>query len=205
MKFYSRVIFPQLINWMMSDAETARIRREVLADASGGVLEVGFGTGLNLPHYPSNIKTLVAVDPNPGMKKAATKRIASSPIKVDARVADGEELPFVDDYFDTVVCTWTLCSIPHAARALAQCYRVLRPGGRFLFVEHGRANNCAVRMLQNCLNPFWTVVGDGCHLNRNIKELIQGSNFRIERLKNFYMPGASRIAGYMYQGVAVKI
>lgn len=204
MRFYSRVVFPRVINWTMSDGETTRIRREVLAEALGRVLELGFGVGLNLPHYPPRVKRLTAVDPNPGMKKAAQKKIAVSPIKVDLYAVDGEELPFEDKSFDTIVCTWTLCSLRDPGRALAQCHRVLRRSGKYLFVEHGLADNCGVRKLQNWLDPCWRIVGDGCHLNRNIKGLIQGGNFRIERLKNFYMPGVSRVAGYMYQGVAVK-
>jgi ubiquinone/menaquinone biosynthesis C-methylase UbiE len=188
----------------MSDKETAKIRKEILAGVSGDVFELGFGTGLNLPHYPCQVRKLVTADPNPGMRKAAKDRIANSPIEVDCRVLGGEALPFDDESFDTVVCTWTLCSIPDADRALAHCYRMLRPGGKFLFVEHGLADDSTVRKWQARLNPFWSMLGDGCHLDRNIKKLIMDSKLQIEKLENFYMPGASRFSGYMYQGVATK-
>ncbi len=204
MGFYSRVIFPRVVNWVMSDKETTKIRKEILADVSGDVFELGFGTGLNLPHYPGHVKKLVTADPNPGMMKAAQERIANSPIEVDCRVLGGEALPFDDASFDAIVCTWTLCSIPDADRVLAHCHRVLRPGGKFFFAEHGLADDSTVRKWQARLDPFWGIIGDGCHLNRNIKELIQDSRFRFEKFENFYMPGAPKFMGYIYQGVAVK-
>lgn len=204
MGFYSRVVFPQIMDWIMSDKETAKIRKEILAEVSGDVFELGFGTGLNLPHYPGHVKKLVAADPNPGMRKTAQERMAKSHIEVDCRVLGGEALPFDDESFDTVVCTWTLCSIPDAERALAHCHRMLRPGGKFIFVEHGLAGDSTVRKWQDRLNPFWGILGGGCHLNRDIKELILDSKFRFEKLENFYMPGAFKFMGYLYQGVAVK-
>lgn len=188
----------------MSDKETTKIRKEILAEVSGDVFELGFGTGLNLPHYPGHVKKLVTADPNPGMRKAAQERIANSSIEVDCRVLGGEALPFDDASFDAIVCTWTMCSIPDADRVLAHCHRVLRPGGKFFFVEHGLADDPAVRKWQARLDPFWGIIGDGCHLNRNIKKLIQDNKFRFENFKNFYMPGAFKFMGYMYQGVAVK-
>lgn len=188
----------------MSDKETTKIRRETLAEVSGDIFELGFGTGLNLPCYPGHVKKLVTADPNPGMGKAAQSRIANSPIEVDHRVVGGEFLPFDDASFDAVVCTWTLCSIRDVDRALAHCHRVLRPGGKFFFVEHGLADLCAVRKWQSRINPFWSLICDGCQLNRDITELILDSKFRFEKIKTFYMPGASKFAGYMYQGVAVK-
>ncbi len=202
--FYSRLIFPRIIDWRMNDAEMTKIRKELLDGVSGTVFELGFGTGLNLPHYPAHIKSLVTADPNPGMRAAAQKRIADSPIEVDCRVLPGEALPFDDASFDTVVCTWTLCSVPDAERVLAQCHRVLRPGGRFFFAEHGLADDPRVQKWQTRLNPFWRIVADGCNLNRNIKELVQDSHFRFEKLENFCLPGSSKFSGYMYQGVAVK-
>ena len=204
MGFYSNVVFPRIINLIMSDKETTKTRREVLADVSGDVFELGFGTGLNLPHYPEGVKKLVTADPNPGMKKAASERIANSPIEVDCRVLSGEDLPFEDESFDAVVCTWTLCSIPDVERALAECRRILRPKGKFFFVEHGLAEAPGVRKWQNRVNPLWNVIGDGCNLNRDIRELIQDSKFEFADFENYYMKGAPRFLGYLYRGVAVK-
>lgn len=188
----------------MSDEKMSKIRSEVLAGVSGSVFELGFGTGLNLPHYPGHVKSLVTADPNPGMRAAAQRRIADSPIEVDCRILGGEALPFDDASFDAVVCTWTLCSVTDADRVLAQCHRVLRHGGRFFFAEHGLADDPKIRKWQARLNPFWRIIGDGCNLNRNIRELIQDSHFRFEKLENFYLPGSSKFSAYMYQGVAVR-
>ncbi len=204
MGFYSRVVFPRVVNWWMSDRETTKIRKEILAGVSGEVFELGFGTGLNLPHYPGRVTRLVTADPNPGMAKTARVRIANSPIEVDCRILGGEALPFDDDSFDAVVCTWTLCSIPNADRALAHCHRILRPGGKLFFVEHGLAGDSAVQKWQARLDPLWGVLCGGCHLNRDIRELILDSKFRLDKFENFYMPGAFKFMGYMYQGVAVK-
>ena len=137
MGLYSRVVFPRLCDWVMSDPRMAGLRSELLADVGGEVLEIGFGTGLNLPHYPEHVRRITTVDPNPGMNRLARRRIAEGGIDVDQRVLSGEALPFEDGTFDCVVSTWTLCSIPDAGRALGEVYRVLRPGGRFVFLEHG--------------------------------------------------------------------
>ena len=204
MGLYSRIIFPRVVDWFLSDREVNKVRRELLAGVSGNVFELGFGTGLNLPHYPRHVTKLVTADPNPGMKAVAQERIAKSPIDVDCRVLGGEALPFDDGSFDAVVCTWTLCSIPDPGRVLAQCHRVLRPGGRFFFAEHGLADNANVRKWQARINPVWRALGDGCNLNRNIRELVQDSHFHFAKLDNFYMPGVPGFLGYMYQGVAVK-
>jgi ubiquinone/menaquinone biosynthesis C-methylase UbiE len=115
----------------------AKLRSEALADVGGEVLEIGFGTGLNLGHYPEHVRRITTVDPNPGMGTLARRRVAESGIEVDRRVLSGEELPFEHESFDCVVSTWTLCSIPEVGRALAEVHRVLRPGGRFIFLEHG--------------------------------------------------------------------
>lgn len=204
MGFYSNVVFPRIINLIMSDEETTKTRRELLCDVSGDVFELGFGTGLNLPHYPDSIKKLTTADPNPGMKKAAGHRIRNSPIQVDCRIASGEDLPFEDESFDTVVCTWTLCSIRDVERALGQCHRILRPNGKFIFVEHGLSDSPSIQKWQNRLNPVWKVIGDGCNLNRNIGQLLQDSRFQAPTIENYYMKGAPRFLGYFYRGVALK-
>src|SRR5579871_5169813 len=137
MGFYSRVIFPRLVEFVMRGINLTELRKALLAGASGDVLEIGFGSGLNLPYYPPAVRKLTTVDANPGMSPLAQKRIASSPIKVNHRVLDAEKLPFANSSFDTVVSTWTLCSIADIDQALREIHRVMKPEGRFLFIEHG--------------------------------------------------------------------
>ncbi|NJK51101.1 class I SAM-dependent methyltransferase [Candidatus Gracilibacteria bacterium] len=173
MGLYSQVIFPICLDWAMSDATFSHYRQEVLSNVSGDVLEIGFGTGLNLSYYPPQIQKLITVDPNPGMNRRARKRIEESNIIVDNRVLSGEDLPFEDESFDSVVSTWTLCSIPNVDRAIAQIYRVLKPGGKFFFIEHGLSNEPNVRVWQNRLTPIQKVIADGCHLNRNIRQIVR--------------------------------
>ncbi len=204
MGLYSSHIFPYLMNQVMSNKAMTRSRAELLVSASGEIFEIGFGTGLNLKHYPSHVKKITTADVNAGMGKLAQRSIDASPIEVDNRVLNGEDLPLTDESFDTVVCTWTLCSIPNVEQALKELHRILKPGGQFLFVEHGLADNPKTQRMQHRVNPLWKLIGDGCHLNRNITELIQDHHFLLPDVQNFYMPGGPRFASYMYQGVATK-
>jgi ubiquinone/menaquinone biosynthesis C-methylase UbiE len=192
------------MDWAMDREVLNRIRREVLSEAAGDVLEIGFGTGVNLPFYPSAVRELTTADPNPGMATHARRRIQDSPVCVDAKVLNAEALALPDHAFDTVVSTMTLCSIPDVARATGEVYRVLRPGGRFLFFEHGQSPDPKVRVWQDRFTPISKVLGDGCHLNRNIRMFLEAHPFLIKTLKNFYLEGAPKMAGYMYQGVAQK-
>ena len=203
MGFYSQRILPYLLDWSLSDPTMAQYRREVLANVTGEVLEIGFGTGLNLSYYPESIDKLVAIDANPGVHTLARKRIQKSHITVDNRVLNGENLPMADNTFDSVVSTWTLCSITKVEQALQEIYRVLKPGGKFFFVEHGLSNEPQVQVWQNRLNPIQKVIGDGCHLNRNIRQLIE-KRFDTVTLKEFYAEETPKFVGYLYQGVATK-
>ena len=137
MGLYSRFIFPRLCDWSMRNPRMSRLRSEVLTAADGDVLEIGIGTGLNLEHYPAHVHRLTAVDPGVGVSRIARRRIKGGRIDVDLRVQTAEELPFDDGRFDCVVSTWTLCSIQQAQRAVSEIWRVLRPGGRYIFLEHG--------------------------------------------------------------------
>src|SRR4051812_21428926 len=143
-------------------------RKRVLADVGGEVLEIGFGTGLNLAHYPQHVRRITTVDPNPGMNKLARRRAAESEIEVDHRTLSGEELPFDAGRFDCVVSTWTLCSIPDVGRAIGEVYRVLRPDGRLVFLEHGQSSDPGVWTWQRWLNPVQRVLGDGCRLDLDV-------------------------------------
>lgn len=188
----------------MSGESFANYRKAVLADASGEVLEIGFGTGLNLAYYPSDrVRQITTVDINSGMNKLAQKRIAASPIPVDFQVLNGENLPMADCTFDTVVSTWTLCSIRQLDRAIAEIHRVLKPGGKFLFIEHGLSNEPNIQTWQHRLTPIQKVIGDGCHLDRDIKAAI-AQKFEQLDIKEFYMHDTPKIGGYLYQGIAIK-
>lgn len=204
MNIYSQLIFPTLIDRVMSGDDFALYRRELLADATGEVLEIGFGTGLNLAYYPiDQIQRVTTADVNPGMNKIAQRRIAASQLKVDYQVLNGEKLPMADNTFDTVVSTWTLCSIKHVEQAIAEIYRVLKPGGKFLFIEHGLSYEPKIQTWQHRLTPIQKLIADGCHLDREIKTLIAKQFSKLD-VKEFYRPDAPKIGGYFYQGIAIK-
>lgn len=204
MGLYSNVIFPKILDKIMSNGYMTKARIALLKDVSGDIFEIGFGTGLNLAHYPKHVKKLRTADVNPGMNTLANQRIDASPIEVDHNVLNGESLPFEDESFDSVVCTWTLCSIPDVGSALNEMHRILRPSGKFFFVEHGLADDPKVRKWQNRLTPVQRRIGDGCHFNRDIEELIRNHHFKYDQLETFYMKKAPRFGGYMYQGIASK-
>jgi ubiquinone/menaquinone biosynthesis C-methylase UbiE len=201
---YSRLVFPRLCDWMMSDPRMTALRREVLAEVGGEVLEIGFGTGLNLPHYPAHVRRIIAVDPNPGMNRRARRRVAESGLAVDQRVLRGEQLPFEDGRFDSVVSTWTLCSIPRVERALAEIHRVLRSGGRFVFLEHGLSDDAKVRTWQRRLNPIQRLVGDGCRLDLDVPALVGSQPFADLAVHRFQMEQVPRTHGTMYRGLAIR-
>ncbi|MFE4106767.1 class I SAM-dependent methyltransferase [Almyronema epifaneia] len=203
MGFYSRVIFPRLLDWSMSGEAFAMHRQALLKEVTGNVLEIGFGTGLNLAYYPDAVQQLTIVDPNPGVNAIAQKRIQASSKQVQSYRVSGESLPMADETFDSVVSTWTLCSIPQVDQALAEVARVLKPGGRFFFVEHGLSPEGGVQAWQNRLTPVQKVIADGCHLNRPIQALVE-QHLKILKLDTFYEPGFPKVASYFYQGVAEK-
>ncbi|WP_414619580.1 class I SAM-dependent methyltransferase [Calothrix sp. CCY 0018] len=203
MGFYSQKIFPYLLDWSLSDSTFNQYRQEVLAEVEGEVLEIGFGTGLNLSFYPDEIHKIITVDNNPGVHKLAQKRIEKSTVTVDHRILSGENLPMADSTFDSVVSTWTLCSIQKVEQAVKEIHRVLKPGGKFFFIEHGLSNEPSVQTWQNRLNPIQNVIADGCNLNRNIREIVEQQFSRVD-LEEFYADKTPKFMGYMYQGVAVK-
>jgi SAM-dependent methyltransferase len=204
MGFYSRIIFPRLCDWMMSDPEMARLRSEVLADVGGEILEIGFGTGLNLAHYPKHVGRITTADPNPGMSKLAGRRITDGGIAVDQRATGGEQLPFEAESFDCVVSTWALCSIPQVGRAIGEVYRVLRPGGRFIFLEHGLGIDSKVQRWQRRLNPIQRLLGDGCRLDLDVPAIVGSQPFADIKFDRFEMERVPRTHGTMDRGVAVK-
>jgi ubiquinone/menaquinone biosynthesis C-methylase UbiE len=188
----------------MSKPHITRQRRKVLKSAVGEVFEIGMGTGLNLPHYPEGVSKIVTVDPNPGMSRYLEKRSAETVIPLESHVMSGENLPFEDNRFDCAVSTWTLCSIADLEAAIREIYRILKPGGRFLFLEHGLSPDARVARWQNRLNGLQKLFADGCHLNRDMRSFIMAQPFEIAEIDNFYIEKTPRPYAYMYRGVAIK-
>ncbi|QDV37594.1 class I SAM-dependent methyltransferase [Tautonia plasticadhaerens] len=204
MGLYARHIFPRLCDRAMRRPDMARLRGEVLVGVGGDVLEIGFGTGLNLAYYPEHVRRITAVDPNPGMTGLARRRIAGAGIEVDLRALGGEALPFEDETFDCVVSTWTLCSIAEVGRALGEVYRVLRPGGRFLFLEHGLGDDPGVRRWQRRLTPIQRRLADGCRLDLDVEAVVRGQPFGHVEVDRFLLERTPRLLGSMYRGVATR-
>ena len=192
------------MEWVMAGEEFLRLRRELLASAHGDVLELGIGTGLNLPHYPETVTELHAVDPAQFLPKTIAARSArlSFPVRIQRGIA--ETLPYADRCFDYVVSTWTLCTIPDPVLALQEVRRVLKSGGRFVFLEHGRSNDRKAAAWQDRLNPIQNVIGCGCNLNREIDRLIIRSGLTITHLDRFSMQSVPKLAGEMYRGTATN-
>lgn len=205
MGFYDRHILPRVLDFAMKRSALAEQREWVLKQVRGQVLEVGFGSGLNLPYYPREVRTLSAVEPHTGMRNRAMKRIAKSgrTVSVIARGIDKKQF-LADGSFDTIVSTWTMCTIADPAAALKEIYRLLKPGGRFLFVEHGLAPDREVVKWQRRFNGITRKWGGGCHLDRDIEAILRGSKLEIEKLEKFYLSGLIRSGSYTYRGVAVR-
>ncbi len=204
MGFYSQVVVPLLCDAGLDRPFVAKYRRELLAHASGNILELGFGTGLNLPYYPPHVRKVTAVDPNAGMYRRARGRIKQAGIEVDLRVQGGERLPFGDGAFDCVVSTFTLCSIEDVQPALSEVYRVLKPGGTFLFLEHGLSPESGVQKWQRRLNWLQVRLAGGCHLDRDVRALVSAPPFSSVEVEEFYLEKTPRTHGYLYRGTAVK-
>jgi SAM-dependent methyltransferase len=204
MGFYSRLIFPRLCDWVMSDPRMARLRQEVLAGVGGEVLEIGFGTGLNLEHYPERVRRIATVDPAEEMSRLARKRTERCRIELDRRIRSAEELPFGTGTFDFVVSTWTLCSIPEVGQAVAEVYRVLKPGGRFIFLEHGLSDDPRIQRWQRRLNPIQRRLAGGCRLDLDVEAIVRGQPFESLSLDRFQMERTPKTHGTMYRGVGVK-
>lgn len=200
---YDRYVLPYLIDWVCGIGPVQRQRAKVVPLASGRVLEVGVGTGRNLEFYDKQrIEHLSALDPVAQMHPQARKRMRAAGLEVELLVLSAEEIPMSDASFDTVVCTFTLCTIPDPVKALREMARVLKPQGRLLYCEHGAAPDPGVRRCQDRLNPWWQPLAGGCNLNRDIPALLQAGGFRIESLEKMYLPGPRPLT-YNYWGVAV--
>jgi ubiquinone/menaquinone biosynthesis C-methylase UbiE len=200
---YSKYIFPLVLDWSLNTPEMGEYRRVALAQAGGETLEIGFGTGLNLPFYPDTVTRLVVIDSEDMLRKKVERRIAASPIPVTRMLLDATHpLPFEDHTFDSVVMTLTLCSISDPAPALAEIRRVLKPEGRFIFFEHGRSSDPDIARRQDRFNPIQRVIAAGCNINRPIDRLIKSAGFEIRTLDRFLMPKSPRIMAEIYRGIA---
>lgn len=204
MRFYSQVLFPRLCDLLLNRPFVARHRQELLSHAHGNVLEIGFGTGLNLPHYPARVRKITAADPNRGMNRLAQRRIKKARIEVNQRTVSGERLPFEKGTFDCVVSTFTLCSIEAVQQAVSEVYRVLKSDGTFLFLEHGLSPEPSVQKWQRRLNWLEMCLAEGCRLDRDIKALLVGQPFSSVAVEEFYLEQTPKTHGYLYSGVANK-
>ena len=201
MGFYQDQIIPLLINLTMRRRDLAAYRSRVVPSADGRVLEIGIGSGLNLPFYSPNVKDLIGLDPSPKLLSMVRRNLRPDTPSPELIEGSAEAIPLENDSVDTVVTTWTLCTIPDAGRALREMHRVLRPTGRLLFIEHGLANEPNVRWWQDHLTPVWKRIGGGCHLNRAIQSLIEDAGFQFDRFETGYMRGPKPLA-FMYEGAA---
>jgi SAM-dependent methyltransferase len=203
MGIYQDNIFPRLTDAVMNRSDLEPIRGRVCEGLSGQVLEIGFGSGLNVPHYPAAVARVRAVDPATIGRKLAAKRVAASQAPVEYAGLDGQSLPAEQDSIDHVLTTWTLCSIPDVRMALAEIRRVLRPGGALHFVEHGLSPDPGVARWQHRLTPLQRRVAGGCHLDRPIDQLVADSGLQLKRMETYYVAGPKAF-GYTFEGVALK-
>jgi ubiquinone/menaquinone biosynthesis C-methylase UbiE len=203
MGIYRDKILPRFTDSMMRQAQFAPIRTRVSAGLSGEVVEIGFGSGLNIPYYPSAVSRVLAVDPAIEGRKLAAKRVAASPVPVEYIGLDGEALPLDSASVDHALSTWTLCTIPDIKRALSEICRVLRPGGSLHFAEHGRSPDAKVAAWQDRLTPLQRLLVGGCHLNRPIDVLLTESGFELTKIDCYYLKGP-KVTGYTFEGIATK-
>lgn len=203
MGFYNDQILPRLVDWGMRGGEFKRLREKYLSGLRGTVLEVGFGSGHNLPYYPQAVDKLFAIDPATVGRRLGKDRIAKADMPIEFVDLCGEEYQLDNDSVDAVVSTWTLCTIPNVGKAMNEIERVLKHGGKLHFLEHGLSPEATVAAWQNRLNPFQKFIAGGCHLNRPIDDIVAAGGLTIESLENFYMKGP-KVAAYMYCGIASK-
>ena len=203
MSIYQDRVLPYLIHLSMRQGNLATYRQRLLSAAEGRILEIGVGSGHNFRYYSERANHVIGLDPSPKLLSMARETIRSQafPFPVELLQASAEAIPLRSGSLDTVVTTWTLCTIPNVTSALAEMCRVLKPDGRFLFVEHGLSPDPAVRRWQDRLTPIWKRISGGCHLNRAISQLVQDAGFRIDRIETGYMKGLKPMT-YMYEGFA---
>ena len=205
MGFYTEVIIPIFYDTSMDSSKINEGRKSLLSKITEDeILEIGFGTGINIKFYPQHVKKIIGIDINKGMLKQFSKKKLNDGVEIQSLHQEGEIIPFHDNSIEAVTSTYTLCSIKDVTLSLKEIYRVLKPGGKYYFLEHGLADNPKTQKWQHRLNPLQKIWAGGCNLNRDIKSLINSAGFNITELKNYYMARDPKIVGYMYEGIAVK-
>jgi ubiquinone/menaquinone biosynthesis C-methylase UbiE len=205
MSFYEDRVLPHIIDKACSMGQVMKLRSQLVPRARGRVLEVGMGSAINMQFYnPEQVDKVYGLEPSEGMRRKAQHNLAKSAIAVEWLDLPGEQIPLDDNSIDTVLLTFTLCTIPDWSAALWQMRRVLKPNGELLFLEHGESPDEGTQKWQHRITPGWKKLAGGCHLNRNIADLIRHAGFEILELENLYIPKAPKIAGYIYKGLARK-
>ena len=203
MSLYEKYILPRVLNCACGSKPIKYQREKVVPKAEGIVLEVGIGSGLNIPFYDSSkIDKIVGLDPSCELNVMAEKVARENAIDIEFVLSSAEDIPLPDNHFDTVLVTYTMCTIPDAVAANKEMRRVLKPEGRLIFCEHGVAPDLKVSKWQHRIDPYWTKIAGGCHLNRNIPDLIRSAGFQIQSMEEMYLPSTPKFAGYNYWGVA---
>ncbi|MCS5543837.1 MAG: class I SAM-dependent methyltransferase [SAR86 cluster bacterium] len=203
MSFYDKYILPSLINCACGTKPMRYQRQKIVPLAEGSVLEIGIGSGLNLPFYDlGKINKIWGLDPSTELNSMAKNVSTTIDVEVDFIIAGAEEIPLPDNSIDTVLLTYTLCTIAEVKDSIREMERVLKASGRMLFCEHGLAPDEKVVKWQERLNPFWKKIAGGCHLNRNIPEIIEDSKFKIVKVESMYLPRTPKFAGFNYWGEA---
>ncbi len=203
MNVYDQWVFPSILDLVMRQKQLAKYRGAVVGGARGRVLEVGVGSGLNFPFYGHQVERVFGLDPSPRLLAIARRRAEAAKVPIELLLGSATAIPLADQSVDTIVMTWTLCSIPDAPAALAELRRVLKPDGQLLFVEHGLAPEPGVEKWQHRLTPLWRHVAGGCHLDRKMDELIRSAGFDLTKLDTAYAPGPRPMA-FMYEGCACR-
>lgn len=201
---YEKYVLPKLIDAACSQPPMTALRSRYVSQARGNVLEIGIGSGLNLAHYGDGVSSVTGVDPAAELTEKARERAERVDVPVEVLGVSGEALDLDDNHFDSVVCTWTLCSIPNPYRAVDEMRRVLKPGGKLIFVEHGRSDDAGVAKWQRRVEPIWKIIGGGCHLTRRADELLTDGGFVVTHQESGYEQGP-KIAAFMVHGLAQKV
>ncbi|MEN9649817.1 MAG: hypothetical protein RL094_784 [Candidatus Parcubacteria bacterium] len=200
MSFYKKYILPKYLNWVMKNKNLEKHRRDVVSELSGTGLEIGFGSGLNLPYY-KNVTKLYALDPSKELFELAHKNIETNSFPIEHLPNTAEHIPLPDNSLDFVVSTWTLCSIPKPEAALKEVFRVLKNTGKFSFIEHGKSPKTSISKIQNLLTPLSKRVAGGCHMNRDIEKIIFDADFTMQKINKFSKK--TKPLGFMYKGAAI--
>jgi len=203
MSFYDKYILPSFLNCACGSKPISYQREKIVPQAQGVILEVGIGSGLNIPFYDrTKVEKIIGLDPSPELNAMAQKVADEHAVSIDFILSGAEDIPLPDNHVDSVLVTYTMCTIPDALTANKEMLRVLKPDGRLIFCEHGLAPDAKVSKWQSRIDPFWGKIAGGCHLNRNIPELIRSAGFQIQTMDEMYLPSTPKFAGYNYWGVA---